>query len=58
VWHPLDLATPDRAAFRVQPSTLLLPSSCGSATLAVVFHGTLGPMFQTAVVDRRIGVSP
>jgi integrase len=28
------------------------------STLAVVFHGTLGPMFQAAVVDRRIGVSP
>lgn len=28
------------------------------STLAVVFYGTLGPMFNAAVIDRRIGVSP
>lgn len=28
------------------------------STLAVAFYGTLGPMFNAAVVDRRIGVSP
>lgn len=28
------------------------------STLAVVFYGTLGPMFNAAVVDRRIGTSP
>jgi hypothetical protein len=27
------------------------------STMAVVFHGTLVPMFSAAVVDRRIGVS-
>ena len=28
------------------------------STMAVVFHGTLVPMFNAAVVDRRIGISP
>jgi integrase len=28
------------------------------STLAVVFHGTLVPMFNAAVIDRRIGGSP
>lgn len=28
------------------------------STLAVVYHGTLVPMFNTAVIDRLIGVSP